>query len=74
MIMIDFQKDYCLYFSSKAKEVRAEFWQLARFIAETFLTLLVHWVCDIIFLTIKQSLFFIFGIFRLSLLFIFPLE
>ena len=42
MIMIDRQKDYCLYFSSTAKEVRAEFWQLERFIAEIFFTLLVH--------------------------------
>lgn len=75
MIMIDCQKDYCLYFSSKAKEKRAEFWQLKRFIAETFFTLLVDWVCDVIFLPIKQPLFFIFGIFRLSgLLFISPLE
>ena len=36
MIMIDCQEDYCLYLSSKAKEVRAEFLQLERFIAENF--------------------------------------
>lgn len=48
MIMVDCQKDYCSYLSSKAKEVLGE-----RFSAK----LLDHSACGVVSLTIKQSLY-----------------